>query len=123
MFGPSKTPLTERLRRAAELVRAFALLEDAGDRRPRPTAPTAAAAIGVAPGAIGEAIGSARASAVPHPHSVRLVREPRRGRPGTIAPRPARCLTPIKPQAAGPMRRDLAAPRRLQSHRAGPHHS
>lgn len=122
MFGPAKTPFAERLKRAARLAWAFAFLEDVGDRRPLTPEPTAAEAI-VAPSAIAETSGSARTSTVPHPHSARVLREPRRGRPGVIAPRPARCLTPIKPRPAGRMRRELAAPRRLQSHRTGPHHS
>jgi len=117
MFGSLKTPLTARIRRAAELVRSFAMLEDADDRQPisNPWAPPAIDA---------EVEGEPLATVtVAHPHSARLVREPRRRRPGTITLRPALCLTPVGPQAAGPMRRDLAAPKRLQSHRAGPHHS
>ncbi|MEA2190509.1 MAG: hypothetical protein QOI73_630 [Solirubrobacteraceae bacterium] len=117
MFGPSKTPVTERLRRAAELVRAFALLEDEGDRQPvgdHPAPPLTRTEVALEPIAV---------ALVPHPHSARLVRGPRRRRPGTIDPRPPLCLTPVRPQPAGPMRRDLAAPRRLQSHRTGPHHS
>jgi len=117
MFGPPKTPFAERIRRAAQLVRAFVLLEEDGARQPHgapPARPTDRA--DAEPGRIVDAT-------APHPHSARLVREPRRRRPGTIAPRPALCLTPVGPQPAGPMRRDLAAPRRLQSHRAGRHHS
>ncbi len=109
MFGSPKTALLERIRRVAQLARAFALLEDAGDRQPS-TGPETGLQPNPEP-------------AVAHPHSARLVREPRRRRPGTTAPRAALCLTPVRPQPVGPMRRELAAPRRLHSHRAGPHHA
>jgi len=108
MFGRQETPLIDRIRRAADLVRAFALLEDVGDRQPmNPPAPGTAHTV---------------EPTIPHPHSARLARAPRDRRPGSTAPRPAHCLTPVNPIATGPLRRELALPRRSQSRRAGPHH-
>jgi len=108
MFGRHKTPLIDRIRRAAELVRAFALLEDLGDRQPK-NHPARDTAHTVEP-------------AISHPHSARLARAPRDRRPGSTAPRPAHCLTPVRPIATGPLRRELALLHRSQSRRAGPHH-
>ena len=141
MFGRPTTTLSERIRRAAQLVRAFAFLEGAGDRQPlspafleaggRQSLSTEAMRVdaiaeagGISePNEIAKPAGWAAPLNGSHPHSARLVREPRRRRPGTTKPRPALCLTPVTPQPAGPLRRELTPPRRLQSHRAGPHHS
>ena len=107
MFVRPKSWFADRLWTAAQLVRAFAFLEDPVDWR-RPSQPAAEPATLAPP-------------VLPHPHSARLVRETRRRRPGTTAPRPALCLTPVSRPLAGPMRRKLPASRRLHPHRAGPH--
>jgi hypothetical protein len=111
MFVVLARTLAARIRCAAALLRAFALLEDGADRRPdrslialrppdvdaepplhRATLPQAARDAAAPPAHEPFAL---RQSRVPHAHRVppNALRRPRR--PGTIRPRPALCLTPV----------------------------
>ena len=98
MFAPDASPWTTRLRRAAALVKAFALLEDAprGDQAAAhaagpasPSAPSGARA----PGAPEHIQHSDRGRAHPHQLPLATIAAPRR--PGAPPARPQPCTMPI----------------------------
>ncbi len=101
MFASNLPSWTASLRRAAALVKAFALLEDAprgavAQPRARRLADTPPLPLDHAIAAGGGHDGDLHAARV-HPHR-RALRATRERREGAVADRPAACTVPLKPR-------------------------
>jgi hypothetical protein len=94
MFAPEPVSWTTRLRRAAALVKAFALLEDPPSRAPAPTAPTAGGPAARISADLAPHVVHAHAQRT-HPHRLPLAGRPVPRRPGSVPARPAPCTMPL----------------------------